>query len=57
MISWPWVLVVAFGGFILGVIGIAVLSAGRDDHFYRAGFLEGHREGFENGIKSIGGVG
>ena len=48
MVSWFWILLALFGGFVLGIIVLGVLSFGREEDAYRDGFGDGYREGFED---------
>jgi hypothetical protein len=34
--------------------GFGLLSAGHDEIRYRNGFVEGHTEGFQDGMKELG---
>jgi hypothetical protein len=45
-----WLFVGLFAGF-------GLLSAGHDEMRYRNGFVEGHTEGFQDGMKELGKVG
>ena len=53
MVSWFWILLALFGGFILGIIVLGVLSFGREweEDAYRDGFGDGYGEGFEDGYQ------
>ena len=52
MVSWFWILLALFGGFVLGIIVLGVLSSNREEEAYRDGFREGHWEGFVDGIRN-----
>ena len=54
MVSWFWILLALSGGFLLGIIFLGVLSSNREEDAYRAGFREGHWEGFVDGIRDQG---
>ena len=41
MVSWFWILAALFGGFLLGIIILGVLSFGREEDAYRYGFGDG----------------
>ena len=53
MVSWFWILLALFGGFILGIIVLGVLSFSREweEDAYRDGFEKGYRDGFEDGYR------
>jgi hypothetical protein len=57
MVSWFWIPLAAFGGFILGGNILALLSSGREEDAYSDGYVIGRHVGFEAWIKSIGGAG
>lgn len=57
MIHWSWLFLALFTGFIFGVIAVAVLAAGRDEHHYRLGYMEGHTEGYQAGLAELQKVG
>ena len=52
MVSWFWIPLALFGGFVLGIIVLGVLSSSQEEGAYRAGFREGHWEGFVDGIRN-----
>jgi len=47
-----WLFVELFAGF-----GFGLLSAGHNEMCYRNGFVDGHTEGFRDGMKELGKVG
>ena len=51
MVSWFWILLALFGGFVLGIIVLGVLSFGREEDAYRDGFGKGYRDGFGDGYQ------
>ena len=55
--SWWWLVLAFFAGTFVGLFLVALLTAGRDEIAYRAGFQEGAECGFEEGIKKITEVG
>jgi len=57
MVNWLWLLAVGFGGFSLGIVALAIFASGRDEHFYRQGYFEGHEEGYKAGVVGKGGIG
>ena len=50
MIHWVWLFVALFAGF-------GLLSADHDGMCCRNRFVEGHTEGFQDGMKELGKVG
>ena len=52
MVNGFWILAALFGGFLLGIIVLGVLSFDREEDAYRAGFGEGYWEGFVDGIRN-----
>ena len=48
--SWWWLVLAFFAGTFVGLFLVALLAAGRDEIAYRAGFHEGHTEGFRDGV-------
>ena len=53
MVSWFWILLALFGGFVLGIIVLGILSFGREreEDAYRDGFGKGYRDGFGDGYR------
>ena len=51
MVSWFWILLALFGGFVLGIIVLGILSFDREweEDAYRDGFGKGYRDGFGGG--------
>ena len=49
MVSWFWILLALFGGFVLGIIVLGILSSGREEDAYRDGFGKGYHDGFGDG--------
>jgi hypothetical protein len=47
VIHWAWLLPAIGVGFIFGLAALAVLVAGRDDYYYRKGFVEGQRDAYK----------
>jgi hypothetical protein len=54
---WLWITIAFFVGMFFGFWVIGLLAAGATESSYRAGFQEGHTEGFEDGLKEVGKVG
>ena len=57
MIYWAWLILAIFAGVVIGAFLIGMLAAARDEGAYRAGWVEGHREGFQDGLKEFGQAG
>ena len=51
MIHWAWLIPAIFAGFFFGVAALACLVAGRDDYYYRKGFVEGQNAAAEKRLK------
>lgn len=51
MVHWGFLFLAGFVGAVAGVFIIGLLSAGRDESAYRAGWVEGHHEGHVAGFK------
>ena len=57
MISYGWLVLAFFVGTVAGVFLLGLLAAGATESAYRAGFSEGHAEGFSDGLKELQKVG
>jgi len=57
MISWLWLVLALFVGTGAGIFLIALLAGGRDEWDYRQGYVEGHKEGFVDGLNQFDKVG
>lgn len=55
--SWGWLILAFFLGTVAGMFMIALLAAGGHESAYRAGFEEGHTEGYQDGLKELQKVG
>jgi len=57
MIHWAWLILAVFVAAGFGMLLMVFLAAGATESSYRAGFQEGHDEGYQDGLKEFGKTG